>query len=287
MHHHIDKFLQKMYNEHIRIDGRKGAYTLYLYQMGWHWSHPADFCIERPNGHFGMQIILIRTPAKVKMGGISYTVSPNTAFLVKSCLPHCLYANGCEYTDDWIRFSPEQNDHEMLDNLGLPWNEPIPLPDDTVSELIHSCVEIFESDMPNKNRILHHLMCAILLTLREYTKPKTAQKQNYYDQQLDALRKDIYSHPGKDWSIPVAAEELCISVSHFQRLYKLRYGISCSNDIFMSRMEYAKQLLLETELSASEIAAMCGYQSYENFSKAFSRYACQPPAKYRAAHKET
>ena len=273
-----------MYNDCIRYP--KGGGAVYLYMMGWHWKHPADMKIERPNGHFGLQVILIQSKARVRMGGTEYQVEPNTFFLVKSCLPHCLYADGEEYVDDWIRFSPEQEDHAFLDSADLEWNVPIRLSDSTVSDLIAACCQVNESNLSNKAKILHHLMMSILLYITEYTHPNTAQKRSIYDDKLDKLRRDIYSSPGRDWSIPKIAEELCISVSHFQRLYKTRYGISCTNDVFMSRMEYAKQLLLETELSANEISDMCGYQSYEYFSKSFSRYACVSPMKYRAKFKE-
>lgn len=259
---------------------------MYLYLMGWHWKHSAEFRIERPNGHFGMQLILVRSRARIRMGEKEYRVEPNTAFLVKSCLPHCLYADGEEYVDDWIRFSPEQDDHAFLDSLDLVWNEPIRLQDDTISDLISVCCRIHESDLPNKNRILHHQMLSILLYLREFTHPKPVQKHNFYDDKLESIRRRIYENPGEEWSVPAIAEELCISVSHFQRLYKTRYGISCTNDIFMSRMEYAKHLLLETNLPANEISDLCGYQNYEYFSKSFSRYACDSPVKYRAKYKE-
>ncbi len=72
-----------------------------------------------------------------------------------------------------------------------------------------------------------------------------------------------------------------LSVSHFQRLSKQQYGIPCTKDILTSRMEYAKQLLLTTELSTIEIAEKCGYYDYAHFSKVFCKYACDSPAKYR------
>ncbi|HAG12409.1 MAG TPA: AraC family transcriptional regulator [Ruminococcus sp.] len=259
---------------------------MHIYMLGFHWKHPADFRIERPNGHFGMQLILVQSKARIQMGEQEFLVEPNTAFLVQSCLPHALFAVGEEYMDDWIRFSPEQDDHAFLNQLDLEWNAPIPLPDDTVSHLIAAGDALIHSEMPQKNRMLHHIMMSILLYLQDVSCPKTERKHNYYDSNLEAIRRKIYENPGEDWSIQKIAESLCISVSHFQRLYKARFGVSCSNDIFMSRMEYAKQLLLETALPASEIALKCGYQNYEYFSRSFSKYACMPPARYRHLHQK-
>ncbi|MBQ8922473.1 MAG: helix-turn-helix transcriptional regulator [Oscillospiraceae bacterium] len=257
-----------------------------LYQVGWHWKHPADFCIKRPNGLHGMQLIVINTKAQVSVSGTEFAVQPNTAFLIENCVPHTLRAAGEEYSDDWIRFTPEQEDRVFLDGLSLAWHVPVVLPDDTVSQMIAICDKIAKSASAEKQQILHHMLLSILLYLNGLSQPRTAARRNYYDRNLESLRKRIYGNPAEDWSIPQIAEELCISVSHFQRLYKQHFGISCTNDIFMSRMEYAKKLLLETELSAAEIAEQCGFRSYEHFSKSFAKYACMPPSRFRAKNRE-
>jgi len=259
---------------------------MYSYQIGWHWKHPADFHIDRPNGLHGMQLIVINTAARVCVAGQKYDVSPNTAFLIENCVPHTLDAAGCAYSDDWIRFTPEQEDHVFFDSLSLAWHEPIMLPDDSVSQMIALCERISKTELPDKKQILHHMLMSILLYLNALRHPKNKKPAHYYDRKLEALRLKIYANPAADWNIPQIAEELCISVSHFQRLYKQQYGISCMNDIFMSRMEYAKKLLLETELPAAEIAEQCGFHSYEHFSKSFAKYACMPPARYRAKYRE-
>ena len=259
---------------------------MFIYQLGWHWAHAEPFAIERPNGHFGHQIILTRSKGRLKMGDKEYHVEKNTVFIVTSCLPHCIYSDGEEYCDDWIRFSPEQEDIEFFSALSPLMNVPIKLNDDGVSNLIAGAVEIFNSEIPQKKETLHHILCAILTHISASAVPAKKAKHNYYDEELDKLRKQIYDDPGHEWSIPDIADKLSISVSHFQRLYKNRFGVSCMNDVFMSRMDYAKQLLMNTELPANEIAEKCGFNNYEYFSRSFTKYACVSPVKYRSKFKE-
>jgi AraC family transcriptional regulator of arabinose operon len=95
------------------------------------------------------------------------------------------------------------------------------------------------------------------------------------------MRRQIYDDPSADWNIPAMAEQLSLSVPHFQRLYKQKYGVPCTKDILTSRMEYAKQLLISTDLSAVEVSEKCGYSDYSHFSKVFQKYACVSPAKFR------
>lgn len=257
-----------------------------IYMLGWHWEHPAPFAIERPNGLHGTQLLVIRSKGRIVMGEQEYHVTPNTAFLVSSCMPHCLYSEDGDYCDDWIRFSVEQEDYALIESLGVEWNVPVPLPDDSISELIRAAEIIFKSDVPEKQQTLHHILTAILLHIKSCYKPAKKRPHNYYDAALDRIRREIQENPAADWSLPVIAESQGLSEAHFRRLYKNRFGISCSKDIWTSRMEYAKQLLLTTELSVSEIADRCGYQTGEHFSRSFAKYACVSPAKYRATHKE-
>ena len=254
-------------------------------QLGWHWKHNENFAIERPNGHFGTQIILVCTKGRLIMGETEYKVETNTLFIVQSCLPHCLYADGEEYCDDWIRFSIEQEDQNFISQLDLKFNSPICLNDDSISNLIKAAEEIFNSDAVHKKETLHFLMCAILTHISDHCSGKAKTKHNIYDEKLNELRESIYNSPSNDWNIPDISASLNVSQSHFQRLYKNRFGVSCMNDVFMSRMEYAKQLLMNTDLSANEIAEKCGYQNYEYFSRSFTKYACVSPVKYRKNNK--
>ena len=259
---------------------------MFIYMIGWHWEHKEGFAIERPDGHFGTQLIVVQSKGRIVMGDREYRVGKNTAFLVKSCMPHSLYSDGEDYCDDWIRFNLEQKDMEFIDGLDIEFNVPVSLKDDSISKLIAASEEIFNSDLTDKKAILDNIMRAIILELNGYYRPRAKTKHNYYDEELEKLRREIYSHPEREWNIPDIAAQLSISVPHFQRLYKSLYGISCMKDVWTSRMEYAKQLLLNTDLSANTIAEKCGYQSYEYFSRSFTKYACISPVKYRTKNKE-
>ena len=251
------------------------------YMLGWHSKHPADFYKDRPNGIHGMPILLLRSKARIGMGSNIYNVDNNTIFVVESCYPHALYGEGEEYVDDWIRFDLEDDDSEFIDSLGIVRNSPIHLNSDVVSELIRICVDVFGSDDTEKDATLRYLMKAIFMQIKSCSNPDEKCSHTQYESELENIRKAIYDDPSADWNIPQAAQKLNLSVSHFQRLYKQRYGIPCTKDILTSRMEYAKQLLTTTDLSVIEVSEKCGYPDYSYFSKVFQKYACVSPSKYR------
>ncbi|SFC51910.1 AraC family transcriptional regulator [Ruminococcus albus] len=251
------------------------------YMLGWHTKHSPYLCKERPNGIHGMQILLLRSKARIAMGDNFFNVEENTVFIIDSCYPHSLYGVGTEYIDDWIRFDLEDDDRDFLESLGIERNVPIKLDSNIVSDLIKICTDIFESDKSEKEETLRCLIKAIFFNIKSCCNSDTKKHRSQYENELDEIRRQIYDDPSADWSVAKIAQNMNLSVSHFQRLYKQRYGIPCMKDILTSRMEYAKQLLLTTELSTTEIAEKCGYYDYAHFSKVFSKYACDSPAKYR------
>ncbi len=102
-----------------------------------------------------------------------------------------------------------------------------------------------------------------------------------YRQQLNRLWRDIHSNPQKDWNIDSIMEDLRISRSHFQRLYKDMFGIGCHEDVINARMEKAKELILYTDMRIQEIAELCGYNNDSHFMRQFKKKTGMTAAEYR------
>ena len=104
-----------------------------------------------------------------------------------------------------------------------------------------------------------------------------------YRLELTALRRRIMSQPGRNWSVSEMAEQLHISVGYLHLLYKRQFGVSCIDDVIESRVRQARDYLSHTQLRIQEIAALCGYNSAEHFSRQFHRQCGMSPGEYRRA----
>jgi len=77
-------------------------------------------------------------------------------------------------------------------------------------------------------------------------------------------------------------------VSHFYlcKCFKKATGTTLTEFIGRLRIEKAKQLLLSSSHSVSEIALDVGFNSLSQFNRMFSRYVGEPPTKFRCGVKE-
>ncbi|WP_285423777.1 AraC family transcriptional regulator [Pseudomonas sp. efr-133-TYG-103a] len=77
------------------------------------------------------------------------------------------------------------------------------------------------------------------------------------------------------------ASQASMSVSHFSRLFSKATGRSPSRYFIHLRMETARQLLLESDLSILQVALEVGYASPSHFAQVFKRHSGVTPREYR------
>ena len=77
------------------------------------------------------------------------------------------------------------------------------------------------------------------------------------------------------------AERLSLNSSYFSRIFTEQTGMSPKQYILNKRMERAKELLKETDISVYEIAYSVGYEDQLYFSRIFKKHIGMPPLEFR------
>lgn len=83
-----------------------------------------------------------------------------------------------------------------------------------------------------------------------------------------------------------AAQKCYMSYSYFSRTFKKIIGMSYSDYVTTLKLRMAQRLLLTTEKSVSEIAALTGFSSASHFITHFKRHYEKTPYAYKGEFKE-
>lgn len=96
----------------------------------------------------------------------------------------------------------------------------------------------------------------------------------------------IQLEPESDLSLSTIAQRLGLSRTYISGLFKKETGITFTEFVNKSRMEYAAALLNEGYDSIRDIAAACGISDQSYFSKLFKHQYGVTPKEYRTQNQE-
>ena len=190
-----------------------------------------------------------------------YLFPPHTSFSGKFCKPFIQFA---------IHFHAES----PFDRVN---NKMLVLPADAIAPLI---MKLSDSNEKLQNTIL--LQQIILNALGQI--PLEAflpQKKPILDPRIREILQFVETNPGGRHTVQSLSEKVKMSVNNFHR--KFVEGADCTPKQYLlkTRMEYAKKLMLETEMNIDEVALASGFMDRYHFSKAFKKYFDYSPASFR------
>jgi AraC-like DNA-binding protein len=113
---------------------------------------------------------------------------------------------------------------------------------------------------------------------------KRAVKENVPQDRKQALVSealDIIEEKKGSLSIDEVAGQLFVSKDYLRHLFKHYIGQSPINTIILVRIDHAKKLLMNPELTIVQVADQCGFEDPYYFSRLFKSYTGKSPSAYR------
>ncbi len=95
------------------------------------------------------------------------------------------------------------------------------------------------------------------------------------------LRRELFFDLSRHYTVEEMSAMVGYSQSRFYTIYKSFYGISPTNDLINARMEKAKEMLFDENMTIGEIAAILGYENTTHFVRQFKSRIGMPPMQYR------
>lgn len=102
---------------------------------------------------------------------------------------------------------------------------------------------------------------------------------------IDIVRKKIQRYIAEHYSEIISMQDVAhamnYSDTHFCRLFKQCFNINFSVYLNEFRVEQAKQMLANTNLTVKEVSISCGYRDTSYFIRVFRRFTGTTPSDYR------
>lgn len=226
--------------------------------------------------------LIFRSPVTCRSSGevIKFTSSSAGVFS-RGNIPDFVPEKKHSLIFDYICFQTLPVDKQYMLTMNIPVNTPVPVYNDSViSNTINAMKEEFSNSGTYYNEFMELSMKILLVCLCEIAVREQQPDIIHYDK-LKALRNEIIADPAKLWSVDEICYHMNISRTYFHRLYKQAFGVTCIQDVIENRLKYACKLLKNTDLSISEIAEKCGYESDSYFMRQFRQYRNCTPSEYR------
>ncbi len=90
------------------------------------------------------------------------------------------------------------------------------------------------------------------------------------------IRKNITSR----LTLEEVASQVHLSKNYFAALFKDYMGINFRDYVLEKKIDYAKKLLKETDITVSNLSSLLGYEEYRSFNRAFKKSTGKSPSDY-------
>lgn len=123
------------------------------------------------------------------------------------------------------------------------------------------------------SEIIYSILCSLFLTQKAANSPGHSF--------IETAMSYVDTHYRESVSVSDIAAYVGLSASYFTRCFRQETGYSPHEYLTLRRIGAAKELLLSSDLTIHEIAFECGYNSEENFIRAFKNAVGVSPTAFR------
>ena len=123
-----------------------------------------------------------------------------------------------------------------------------------------------------------NIICLYLNRLLLELTPHTLSTQ---DDLLNFIKNYIDEHFTQNLKVEDLAEQIFYSPDYFRTLFKEKFGMNPKAYMIDKRIQFAKKLIYETNLSLTRISELCGFNDYAQFNKFYKKKEKVSPSQAR------
>lgn len=252
---------------------------------------------DMPEEHIHSQYelyFLLSGERRYFIDGEIYNVSPGNLVIVPRDTIHRTMALNRRGYDRYVLYFTEESLGGLREELGeenflrlislgcvqLP-AEQIP----TVRERLERIYAEQQLGDPFSPAMMRSVLREILLTALRHGVKKSCALSEGADK-IQHVARYISENFTEPLTLDDAARMACMEKTYFSKRFKALTGFNFSSYITQLRLSAARQLLLNSEMNISEIAAQAGFSGSNYFGDVFLRVYGMSPTEYRKQRKE-
>lgn len=250
-----------------------------------------------PHSHHNVHQIFFIMSGKVtvKINETVYTVDRPSAIFVSNFETHSLIAENGKFSRYCISLSPPAVSQELKSDklASIISNRPTDFCHCIDVESIAPLLSTLLNELLNERNAGHKefpenasaILRCIFVALYRHSPASFPYDDNGIYSTVQAIKQSIEKDLVSEKTLEELAEEYHVSRYYLAHAYKEVTGYSIKNYRMLCRIAEAKELLVGTSLSVSDICDRVGFPDTSNFSKYFRKKEGYTPSEYRQIHK--
>lgn len=150
-----------------------------------------------------------------------------------------------------------------------------------IKSLIIQLIKIYNRKLPEEELLSKSLVIQILYEIHKGLSQERENDLYLHNDAIEDTAEFMLKNYEKNITVEELAKQACLSVFYYQRLFKKKYSVTPHDYLIRHRIEKAKELMVYTPMSLSEIGRVIGYKQMSSFSKVFKNKEGMSPRDYR------
>lgn len=250
----------------------------YFCDRNYQFSCNCEIAMEAGHRVNYMLFLVVDGHMDIELEGERFSASPGDLVLFDCKKPHEYRARDDEMEFFWLLFNGGQSDSLYGEILSLRGGHVFPSGDPAQVRLLFERL-ITYGEMPGRgpehtlSETVYALLCELLAA--------ASGPVDDFDALIDRALRYMDGHYNGALSVEAVAAHIGLSASYFTKQFRKRTGYSPYEYISLRRIDRAKELLLAGGRTVGQIAFETGFNSEENFIRAFKKKVGVTPSAFR------
>lgn len=244
---------------------------------------------ERVNQHwhkFYQLVYIRRGTGSVVVDGVFYPVTEGDTLLIRVDEPHSFLCSEEKLDTYEIKFNILSEEQDVLRNAPRYFCRDN---DGSIKRSLKQIEQESDSMDPRSADIIALELCKVLLLMereisgaREELPAAPAPISEEDDALLKKVDAYIAQNLRRNFTIRDLSNHLYMEYSYLSRLFSAKYGVRLKQYITQKRLLSAKEMITGTNLTMTEIAEQCGFETLYRLERIFKKEEGISPTEYRS-----